>query len=62
MSNLDNRIANADQLITQDVDKLCVSVGELYSNLSKVCYSWLLILPVILVGNHSTLGVHWTAG
>ena len=36
MSNLDNRIANADQLLTQDVDKLCSSVGELYSNLSKV--------------------------
>lgn len=37
MSNLDNRIANADQLLTQDVEKLSNSVGELYSNLSKVC-------------------------
>jgi hypothetical protein len=36
MSNLDNRIANADQLLTQDVEKLSESVGELYSNLSKV--------------------------
>lgn len=36
MSNLDNRIANADQLLTQDVDKFCDCVAELYSNLSKV--------------------------
>ena len=36
MSNLDNRIANADQLLTQDVEKFCNSITELYSNLSKV--------------------------
>jgi ATP-binding cassette, subfamily D (ALD), member 3 len=36
MANLDNRIANADQLLTQDVEKLSNSIGELYSNLSKV--------------------------
>ncbi|VDI52728.1 ATP-binding cassette, subfamily D (ALD), member 3 [Mytilus galloprovincialis] len=35
MSNLDNRISNADQLLTQDVEKFCDAVGELYSNLSK---------------------------
>ncbi|XP_041924138.1 ATP-binding cassette sub-family D member 3a isoform X1 [Alosa sapidissima] len=35
MGNLDNRIANADQLLTQDVEKFCNSVAELYSNLSK---------------------------
>ncbi|XP_031550502.1 ATP-binding cassette sub-family D member 3-like [Actinia tenebrosa] len=35
MSNLDNRIANADQLLTQDVDKFCNCLAELYSNLSK---------------------------
>ena len=38
MSNLDNRIANADQLLTQDVEKFCDSVAELYSNLSKVLF------------------------
>ena len=35
MSNIDNRIANADQLLTQDVEKFCNSLVELYSNLSK---------------------------
>ncbi|XP_057178722.1 ATP-binding cassette sub-family D member 3a isoform X2 [Triplophysa rosa] len=35
MGNLDNRIANADQLLTQDVERFCNSVVELYSNLSK---------------------------
>ena len=35
MSNLDNRIANADQLLTQDVDRFCEGIVELYSNVSK---------------------------
>ena len=35
MNNLDNRIANADQLLTQDVEKFCNSLTDLYSNLSK---------------------------
>ncbi|XP_051266194.1 ATP-binding cassette sub-family D member 3a isoform X1 [Dicentrarchus labrax] len=35
MGNLDNRIANPDQLLTQDVEKFCNSVVDLYSNLSK---------------------------
>uniref|UniRef100_A0A7N5ZVV6 ABC transporter domain-containing protein n=1 Tax=Anabas testudineus TaxID=64144 RepID=A0A7N5ZVV6_ANATE len=38
MGNLDNRIANADQLLTQDVEKFCNSVVDLYSNLSKVLH------------------------
>lgn len=35
MSNLDNRIANADQLLTTDVDKFCECVADLYCNLAK---------------------------
>lgn len=39
MSNLDNRISNPDQLLTQDTEKFCDSIAELYSNLSKVSYA-----------------------
>ncbi|KAJ1340068.1 hypothetical protein BSLG_005392 [Batrachochytrium salamandrivorans] len=35
VANLDDRIKNADQLITQDVSKFCESVSALYSNLTK---------------------------
>ncbi|CAH0746978.1 unnamed protein product [Bemisia tabaci] len=35
MSNLDNRIANADQLLTTDVDKFCEMFADLYSNVCK---------------------------
>lgn len=35
ISNLDNRIANPDQLLTQDIDRFCRSVTDLYSNTSK---------------------------
>ncbi|KAL7032158.1 hypothetical protein ACKWTF_007240 [Chironomus riparius] len=35
MSNLDNRIANADQLLTTDIDKFCESTVDLYSNTCK---------------------------
>lgn len=44
MGNLDNRIANADQLLTQDVEKFCNSVVDLYSNLSKVALSFFVFL------------------
>jgi len=35
ISNLDNRITNPDQLLTQDVERFCNSVSDLYSNVSK---------------------------
>ena len=35
MSNLDNRIANPDQLLTVDVDKFCETFTDLYSNIAK---------------------------
>lgn len=35
VGNLDDRIKNADQCITQDVFKFCNSLADLYSNLAK---------------------------
>ncbi|CAK1604520.1 unnamed protein product [Parnassius mnemosyne] len=35
VTNLDNRIANADQLLTTDVDKFCDTVVDLYSYICK---------------------------
>lgn len=42
IGNLDNRIANPDQLLTQDVEKFSNSVVDLYSNISKVGYGLLV--------------------
>lgn len=35
MANLDSRIGNPDQLLTQDIDKFATSLADLYSNVSK---------------------------
>ncbi|KAI0225955.1 ATP-binding cassette long-chain fatty acid transporter pxa2 [Massospora cicadina] len=35
LSNLDDRIKNADQLITVDVEKFCDALSNIYSNLAK---------------------------
>ncbi|KAJ3102769.1 hypothetical protein HDU97_000308 [Phlyctochytrium planicorne] len=35
VANLDDRVKNADQLITQDVARFCHAASELYSNLTK---------------------------
>ncbi|XP_048457498.1 ATP-binding cassette sub-family D member 3a [Rhincodon typus] len=50
MGNLDNRIANADQLLTQDVEKFCNSVVDLYSNLSKQHIFIVLQRPYMTLG------------
>lgn len=49
MNNLDNRISNADQLLTQDVEKFCNSLTELYSNLSKVFMRYIIYKLIFLV-------------
>ena len=51
MANLDDRIKNADQLITQDVSKFCEKVADLYANLTKpildtLLFNWQLIQNV----------------
>lgn len=51
MNNLDNRISNADQLLTQDVEKFCHSLTDLYSNLSKVISKYLFLLFFINIGS-----------
>ncbi|KAK3534820.1 hypothetical protein QTP86_026073 [Hemibagrus guttatus] len=35
MGNVDNRVVNPDQLLTQDVERFCNGVVDLYSNISK---------------------------
>ncbi|KAI3650106.1 hypothetical protein MP228_005738 [Amoeboaphelidium protococcarum] len=35
VSNIDNRIQNADQLLTQDIDKFSENLAHLYSDISK---------------------------
>jgi len=61
ISNLDNRISNADQLLTQDVEKFSESVSELYSNLSKplldiIIYARKLSGAIGIQGPSSMLG------
>lgn len=35
LSNIDNRVQNADQLLTQDIDKFAENLAHLYSDVSK---------------------------
>ncbi|XP_054275529.1 ATP-binding cassette sub-family D member 3 [Macrosteles quadrilineatus] len=61
MANLDTRIANADQLLTTDVEKFCDMFADLYSNICKptldiVIYVWQLTAslggttPSVMIG------------
>ncbi|KAJ8932435.1 hypothetical protein NQ314_014649 [Rhamnusium bicolor] len=52
MTNLDNRIANADQLLTTDVDKFCEGVADLYCNTAKP----ILDISIYVYKLSSTLG------
>ncbi|XP_076337062.1 ATP binding cassette subfamily D member Pmp70 [Tachypleus tridentatus] len=51
MSNLDTRISNPDQLLTQDVEKFCSCLTALYSNISKP------ILDIIIYIHRLTVAV-----
>lgn len=67
MNNLDNRIANADQLLTQDVEKFCNTLTDLYSNLSKplldvVIYSIKLTQAIGFQGPMIMLGYLFISG
>lgn len=52
MTNLDNRIANADQILTTDIDKFCESVTDVYSNTCKP----LLDVFIYIYRTTSTIG------
>lgn len=67
ISNMDNRIANPDQLLTQDVDRFANSIVELYSNLSKplldiVVYAYKLTHTIGMQGPGTMLGYLALAG
>jgi ATP-binding cassette, subfamily D (ALD), member 3 len=51
--NLDNRTANPDQILTQDVDKFATSVSDLYSNISKP------ILDIFIYARELNRGIGW---
>mmetsp|Transcript_70545 Transcript_70545/g.188290 ORF Transcript_70545/g.188290 Transcript_70545/m.188290 type:complete len:669 (+) Transcript_70545:161-2167(+) len=58
MSNLDDRINNVDQLLTQDIDKFANSLADLYSNLSKP------ILDIVIYARKlsESVGGFWAPG
>lgn len=68
LTNLDNRISNADQLLTNDIDKFSDSFVDLYSNVSKpildiFIYTYLITTtlgyqtPLLLLGYLVIAGV-----
>lgn len=68
MANLDNRIQNADQLLTQDIDKFSETLSHLYSDIAKPLVDIFLFAfklgqaigldaPVYMVGYFFTSGM-----
>lgn len=37
LNAVDNRLQNVDQLLTNDIDKFCSTLVDVYSNVAKVC-------------------------
>lgn len=67
MCNLDSRIANPDQRLTQDIDKWSQSLSNLYSNFSKplldiILFSQKLAELVGFEGPGSMAGWYFIAG
>ncbi|KAF5880228.1 ATP-binding cassette sub-family D member 3-like, partial [Clarias magur] len=57
IGNVDNRMVNTDQLLTQDVERFCNSVVDLYSNVSKP----LLDIVIYLLKLTTAVGVEGPA-
>ncbi|KAJ9070952.1 ATP-binding cassette long-chain fatty acid transporter pxa2 [Entomophthora muscae] len=68
LSNLDDRVKNADQLITVDVEKFCNALSSIYSNLAKPILDTLIYNLQLArnVGGEGlflvNLGVHISSG
>ncbi|KAJ1550489.1 hypothetical protein HK096_006666 [Nowakowskiella sp. JEL0078] len=58
VANLDDRIKNADQCLTQDVQKFCQATSELYANITKPLLDT-VIFNVQLARN---VGIEWMLG
>ena len=67
MINLDERIKNPDQILTQDIDKWSQSLSVLYSNFSKplldiILFSWKLAMYVGWQGPAASFGWYFLSG
>lgn len=67
VSNLDNRVKNADQLLTQDIENWAESLSKLYSNITKplvdvVVFFYKLVMQFGWKGPSSMLAYFFLAG